>query len=163
MKGRIPLLFVLLTAVHAYAGIAPSFDLPALSGSSRISLKSSLKPGRLVLVSFWATWCAPCLDELKYISDGLKSVSVPIPLDVVAINVDTPETASEVRSTARLHRISFPIALDPSQEILARYRPDKAIPFSVLISPSGKVEASFSGYREGMLEEIRAVAKRVLK
>jgi peroxiredoxin len=146
---------LMLTASVCFANVAPPFQGDTLDGN-KVSLRSLVKPGRVLMVSFWATWCGPCLNELKHVSEYLAS-QPDLPLDVVAVNTDTSETLTDVKPTVKLHKIKFPVVLDTKQEILEKYNTSKVIPFSVLIGPSGNIEATFSGFNEGMFDKIKSV------
>jgi len=152
------LLIVFLLSTVATAKIAPPFQ-GELLGGGRGSLKQYLKADRVLLVSFWATWCSPCLEELKKVTENLAK-DPSLPLEVVTINVDTAETASDVKPTVRLQGFSFPVMLDPKQEIFSKYHQAKTLPFSVLLSPDGNIEATFNGFHEEMFTVVKNVAAK---
>src|SRR5262249_18836109 len=107
-------IFMAMLFYCSFAGaakLAPSFSAD-LMGGNKVSLKESLKPGRLLLVSFWATWCTPCIEELRTVSEKLKA-DPNLPLDILTINVDTSETSSDVKPTLKLYSFKFPVILDP--------------------------------------------------
>lgn len=148
--------FVLLAAfvsVSAFAVSAPDFRERTLDGK-QLQLREQLKPGRAVLLTFWATWCGPCLDELRTVTGELAK-DASIPLDVVSVNVDAPDTAADIRPVAKLNGLKFPVVLDAKQDIFGRYNPQKTLPFSVLIDEHGSVVTTFSGYQESMFATIR--------
>lgn len=151
MKGVA--IVVLLVGACAFGKIAPSFQAQTVDGK-RIQLKEMLKPDRGLLLSFWATWCAPCLEELGHVTDALKK-DPAMKLDVLAVNVDTSETASDVKPTIKLYKFEVPIALDPKHEIFSKYQSAKTLPFSVLLSPTGEILETFNGYNEGMIPMIQ--------
>lgn len=145
----------------AFGTVAPSFQAETISGQ-KISLKDSLKPGRALMVNFWATWCTPCIEEAKHVAEKLQQ-EPNLPLDVITVNTDTSETAADVKPTARLHKIAFPILLDPKHDIFAKYNPSKTLPFSVLIGPNGNIEATFNGFHEEMFQKVKEVVARATK
>ncbi|NBX93185.1 MAG: TlpA family protein disulfide reductase [Proteobacteria bacterium] len=144
---------LLLAGEMGWAKPAPPFQAELLGGR-RISLKQSLKPGRGLILCFWATWCAPCLQELKEVSTRLKN-DPTLPLDMLAVNVDTAETASDVGPTLKLYGFDFPVAMDPRHEIFSKYQSSKSLPFSALVNNRGEISKTFSGFHEQMMDEIK--------
>ena len=152
------LLLVLLIGAPAFGRVAPSFSGDLLNGG-RLQLKQALKKDRAVLLCFWATWCVPCLEELRHVTAKL-SESNDLNIDLITVNVDTSETSSDVKPTLKLHSFSFPVVLDPKHEIFAKYQAEKSLPYSVLISGNGEITKSFSGYSETMFADIRMALKK---
>ncbi len=121
---------------------APDFDLPRLSGGGRFVL--SEHRGQVVLVNFWATWCKPCEDEMPSM-ERLYQQLASQGFELVAVSVDeNPEDVAAFRS--RLG-ITFPIALDPAQEVSRRYQ-TTGFPESLLVDPDGVVLERYVGPRE---------------
>jgi thiol-disulfide isomerase/thioredoxin len=89
---------------------APRIDLPLLGGG-RLELKALA--GRPVLITFWATWCGPCIAELPELQRAYAARSDKAPL-VYAINVDQQSPTREARVRAVVQRLglTFPVALD---------------------------------------------------
>jgi peroxiredoxin len=84
---------------------APPARLVTLDGQ-RISTTDLL--GQVVILTFWATWCAPCRDELPLLSDYLVH-HAGAGLRVLAFSLDDPEKLAEVRRVAQSLR--FPVGL----------------------------------------------------
>lgn len=136
-----------------FAKQAPQFQAEFLDGK-RTSLKQTLQPGRALIMCFWASWCTPCLQELKEISTHLKE-NPSLPLDLLAINVDTADTSSDVAPTLKLYGFKFPVVVDPKHEIFSKYQGSKSLPFSALLSSKGELLKTFSGYDEKMFDEVK--------
>jgi cytochrome c biogenesis protein CcmG, thiol:disulfide interchange protein DsbE len=84
---------------------APPATLTTLDGR-RISTPDLI--GHVVILTFWATWCAPCRDELPLLSKyALEHADAG--LDVLGFSLDTPEQLREVQRVAQTLR--FPVGL----------------------------------------------------
>jgi len=84
---------------------APPLVLQTLDGQ-HIATRGLL--GSVVIVTFWATWCAPCREELPLLSD-YAAAHAQQGLKVLAFSLDGPDALADVRSTAA--RLSFPVGL----------------------------------------------------
>lgn len=124
---------------------AADFSLRSLSGE-RISLAE--QRGKVVILSFWATWCAPCKQELpvlqkfldKYGDDGLT---------VLAINIDDPKTVAEARRFVKNRKLTMPVLLDADSKVLAKFNPRVALPFVQLIDREGRRVTNHTGFTSG--------------
>ena len=148
----------LLLPVLAMAKPAPHFRAELLSGE-RTSLKELQKPEKGLLLCFWATWCVPCMEELRLVSEKVKN-NPNLPFDVITVNVDSAETSSDIRSTVTQQNVKFPILLDPKHEIFSRYHQGKSLPFSALIDAQGNLVSTFEGLQEDMFKKIFAALKK---
>ena len=110
----------------------PAIDWQDVQGQrwSTASLK-----GRAVVLNFWATWCAPCKEELPSLQT-LHEISGGNPL-VIGINVREP--ASRVSRYLKSTGLDFPVVLD-TQGILAKQWGVTVYPTTVLIGADGKAQ-----------------------
>lgn len=120
-------------------GLAPDFSLADMAGKTW-SL-SGLR-GRPVLVSFWATWCPPCVDEIPSLEKLARSLGDRA--TVLAVSVD--EDWDAIR---RFFPKGTPLTvlLDPSKEVPARWGTTK-FPETFLVNASGQVEQAFINKRD---------------
>lgn len=109
--------------------------------------------GHVVIVSFWATWCGPCKQELKVLNEHLKSKKAK-GLRILAISMDSPETAADVRNIVRRYKWKMIIIHDKDGSIGAVHNPRGSIPFTMFIDRSGKLYTTHSGYSQGDNKEI---------
>lgn len=111
---------------------AESFALSTLGGPS-VSLSDYR--GRVVLLNFWATWCAPCVLEMPSIQT-LYDTYQEQGLEVVAVNVQ--EDRDIVAAFVEEHGFSFPILLDSNGRTTSTYAV-RGLPTSYLIDRTGKL------------------------
>jgi peroxiredoxin len=124
---------------------APDFTLPDLEGNN-YQLSKNLGKGP-VLINFWATWCAPCLDEMKALKPIYEKYK-DRDLTILSISVDDPKTAGRVGSFVNSRKYPFKILMDTNNEIMQLYQ-TQVPPFSVLLDQDGKVVYTHTGYRKG--------------
>ncbi len=121
------------------------FSLEDLKGR-RVKLSSH--KGEVLVVSFWATWCVPCKQELKQLGKLRKKLKKR-GFEVLAISVDGPETFSEVRGFARRHRLKMPVLVDKDGSFSAFVNPRGSTPFTLLVDRKLRVAWTHEGYAKG--------------
>jgi thiol-disulfide isomerase/thioredoxin len=120
-------------------GPAPHIDLPLLDGG-RFRVEDAR--GQRLVLSFWATWCGPCVGELpdvQRLGDELAEKGVR----VVTVNVDGDGAAAAVRAFRERIGLKLPIVLDDGWASQA-YRVD-TIPRTVVIDAGGKIARVLDG------------------
>jgi peroxiredoxin len=120
---------------------APDFSLRALSGE-RLTMKRF--QGQVVLINFWSTWCAPCRWEMPVL-DTLYREHKSRGFVVLGISIDRSEDV--VRTFVNETDVTFPIALDPEQEIADTFRV-MGLPGTFIVGRDGYIKASGYGPRE---------------
>jgi peroxiredoxin len=99
--------------------------------------------GKLRLVNFWATWCAPCVQEMPEIQTMLRMYGHR-PFEVVTVSINYPdEKAGALAALTKLHATSRNLILGTTDiyTLLAAFDPDwnAAVPYTMLIKPNGEV------------------------
>lgn len=130
---------------------APGFALSSLHGDT---VRLADHRGRVVLLNFWATWCAPCRWEMPALERVHRELG-PQGLAVLAVNVDAaPGTldgfgypGGDVGAFVRELGLDFTILLDPSAQVLRRYRIN-GLPTTFLIDREGRVVEKMVGPAE---------------
>ncbi|MCZ4694940.1 TlpA family protein disulfide reductase [Ancylomarina euxinus] len=140
--------------------MAPDFVVDMLDGQ-KIKLKD-LK-GKVVLLNFWATWCAPCMKELYEFPD--KIIKPFASNNFVLLAVSRGEQEDVVRKRMeklKTKDIVFNAGLDLNQVIYKQYATD-FIPRNFLIDQNGKVVYTSVGYSEEKLSELVKKIDELLK
>ncbi|MEO7215924.1 TlpA disulfide reductase family protein [Mucilaginibacter sp.] len=130
----------------------PSVKIKALSGKE-VAFNTLLAQGdTATIVSFWATWCLPCITELETINDDLPGLKKATPFKFLAISVDDARTTAKVRSFAAGKGWDFDFYTDANGD-LKRALNINDIPY-VMIIKKGIIVYQHTGYVPGNEEEL---------
>ena len=145
--GRLALCVGLLCWAPAWAlgEVAPDFTLRDIDNQS-VSLSGT--KGKVVLISFWATWCGPCQVEMPHIQK-MYSELAPKGFTVLSVSADDARTASMVKPLIKKNGYTFPVLLDKETTVVAQYNPSKTLPYSVIVDRNGKIAHVHQGYNPG--------------
>lgn len=100
--------------------------------------------GRIVILNFWATWCAPCREEMPLLSE-LQNEYGAWGVQVVGLAADAPEKKGAVADYVRKAKINFPIWLGASSGAMERLGLGVALPATALVDREGRLVARFRG------------------
>lgn len=135
---------------------APDFSATTLAGES-VSL-SNLR-GKVVVLSFFATWCGPCKTELPHIEKDLWQAMRAEGLQV--LGVDREEKADVVAPFVNKMSLTFPVVADADRSIYARYA--KAyIPRLYIIGRDGRIAFQATGFSPKEMDRIVGLVKAEL-
>lgn len=149
---------MLMAAPAAYAGPASDFTLRNVDGQP--TTLSSLK-GKVVVLSFWATWCGPCKEEMPHLDKMYKELK-DRGLVVLSISADDARTASQVKPFIMRSGYTFPVLLDKDSAVITTYNAQKTLPFTVVIDKQQQVAHVHSGFNPGDEAQLRAKVLELL-
>jgi cytochrome c biogenesis protein CcmG/thiol:disulfide interchange protein DsbE len=117
---------------------APHMKMQGLDG--RIYDMNDLK-GNVVLISFGATWCAPCSTELRALEELLVEYrNKPVKFYWVSIESTYEVTDSGLKKYAKERKVSFPVLRDTAKMVFSQFSPRVRLPMIVLLGKDGRVE-----------------------
>ena len=109
----------------------------------------------MVVISFWASWCKPCKQELQHLDKMAEARKDDMVL--LAVNTDDPSTVSEARKYIRRKKIKCPVPMDSDGAVMSDLNPRGSLPFSVYIDRKGGLHSTHDGFSSG--DEIKIQAK----
>jgi peroxiredoxin len=125
---------------------APEFSLKDISGN-KVTLKENYGKGP-VYISFWATWCKPCREELKIIQELYEKYE-DCGFKVLAINTEGPKASGKIKSFVKSNGWTFNILLDNDGEVFRRKYKGFALPYTVMTDPEGNIVFTTIGFKPG--------------
>ncbi len=135
---------------------APPFEATTLDGAE---VTSADLLGAPYMLNIWATWCAPCreeMPELQELHDAYRDAG----FQVVGVSVDDRGATDQIRAFTEEIDISFPIYHDPSWEIMDSYLL-LGLPGSFLIDADGRIARKWTGpfrpMEPDVQEDVRAL------
>ncbi len=126
-------------------------------------IKLSELKGKVTLINFWATWCAPCLMEFyefpsTIINPFKNSAFVLLPIS----RGETEKVVKNKMTQLKQKGIDFNVGIDPNQYIAGLYDAQNAIPKNVLVDKNGIIRYISSGYSDENLKNISLMIKILL-
>jgi peroxiredoxin len=163
---KIALLFVCLSMMSSIFSQndgkkVPSVQLTDLNGKP-VNTANLSEKGPIV-ISFWATWCAPCKRELNTIHEEYEEWQKETGITIVAVSIDDEKTKAQVPLYVNGKGWEYVVLLDPNWDF-KRAMGVGNVPHTFLIDAEGNIVYSHTGYSEGdeekLLEEIKKLTNR---
>lgn len=146
MKKLIVVLALVIMVVPKISfGQAYNFSLDDINGNT-VTLNDLLKKGP-VMISFWALWCVPCKEEMKYMNDIYNKYK-DSGFVYIGMNQDSPKSSAKVKSYIDSKGYDFIVLLDTDGHVFDNYG-GQNLPYSVLINRKGDIVKTYSGYVSG--------------
>ncbi len=130
----------------------PAVHLKDINGKS-VHTNQTDNDGKPIIISFFATWCKPCLRELTAINEVYEEWNEETGVKLIAVSIDEGANSFKVKPLARTQGWEFPIWLDANQELM-RAMNVNAVPTLFLIDGKGNIAYRRTGYVEGQEGEI---------
>jgi len=137
----LPVLLLWLTV--GPLAIAPATELVWTDLSGHDQTLESLR-GRIVVLNFWATWCAPCREEMPDLV-RIQNRYGMYGVQVIGASADPPSASDSVVEFARHLKINFPVLLGATTEQMQALGAGVVLPATVVIDREGQVVERISG------------------
>ena len=132
--------------------LAPEFDLKNLDGQS---VRLSDYHGKVVLLNFWATWCAPCKEEMPWFAD-LQQRYGPQGLQVIGVAMDDSDK-KVIDTFAKKMGVNYPVLLG-KESVATAYGDVQFLPDTFYIGRDGKILRHVQGLidRKSIEQEVKS-------
>jgi thiol-disulfide isomerase/thioredoxin len=142
---------------NAAASLAPPSPVALRGGATR---DLSSPSGKLLVVHFWATWCAPCEEELPGLVAWWNEAKADPRIELVAVSVDTDWKTVD-SFLAKRRAAGLPLALDPQRSAASAFGTEK-FPETWFLSPKGEILLRQVGPLDWSAEASRAELRKLV-
>jgi cytochrome c biogenesis protein CcmG/thiol:disulfide interchange protein DsbE len=134
----------------------PSVKLKDIDGNS-VNTAELSNDGKPMVISFWATWCAPCKKELNAIHEVYEDWQDETGVKVIAVSIDDARSATRVKPYVDAQGWEFEVLMDTNGDFKRSLNVNN-VPQTFLVDGNGDIVWTHSGYSPGdeyeLLEEI---------
>lgn len=152
---------ILSSGVFAQEGKLPSVNLKTLDGKL-FNSDSIVNNGKPIVVSFWATWCKPCIMELTAIAENYEEWNKETGVVLYAVSIDDSKTMSRVAPFINSKGWEYIVLLDPNGDF-KRAMNVINVPHTFLIDSTGNIIDQHTSYAQGDEENLYEKIKASIK
>jgi peroxiredoxin len=156
MKRLISITLAMLCTATLMAGL-PMVELKDIHGNT-VKIESLDKQGKPIIIAFFATWCKPCLRELKAIHELYPDWQEETGVEMYIVSIDQGQDCMKVKPMVDGYGWEYHVLLDPNGE-LKREMNVQNVPHLFVIDSKGKTVYNHTGYTDGSETDIRKLLK----
>lgn len=160
IKKVLILAAVMLTALTASAEL-PSVILKDMHGKTVDTSKLS-NDGKPFIIDFWATWCKPCVRELKAIADVYEDWVDETGVKIYAVSLDEAQNEQRVKPFVENKGWEYEVLLDPNGDFKRQLGVSDP-PHVFVVDGEGNIVWNHQGYVDGSEDEIFEAVKKAMK
>lgn len=143
---------ILLLSTLTMTAELPNVRLQDINGNT-VQTGAISNNGKPVILSFWATWCKPCLRELKAIHELYPDWQDETGVKMYIVSVDQAQDANKVKPLVDGFGWEYEVLLDPNGDF-KRAMNVQNVPHLFILDGKGKIIYNHTGYTDGGEEEI---------
>lgn len=139
----------------------PSVNVKDLDGKV-FNTSNIHNDGKPIVISFWATWCKPCIQELANMHDLYQKWQKETGVKVIAVSIDDSRSSKKVKPFVSGRSWTYEFLLDENSEFKRAMNVNNP-PHTFLIDGNGNIVYEHNGYAPGdekkLYQEIKKLAK----
>jgi thiol-disulfide isomerase/thioredoxin len=137
----------------------PNINIKDLMGKT-INVQDFDNDGKPIIISFWATWCKPCLEELSTINDLYEDWKAETGVKIIAISIDDSRNSRRVAPFVKAKDWQYEVYLDENSD-LRRALGINNPPHTLLLDGNKNIVFEHSGYAAGdeikLFEQVKKI------
>jgi len=137
----------------------PSANVITLDGKN-LNTADLTNEGKPYIISFWATWCKPCIKELTTIAEVYEDWQDETGVKVVAVSIDDSRSSSQVKALVNGKSWEYLVLLDPNSEF-KRAMNVNAIPHTFIVNGKGEIVWQHTSFSEGAELELISLIRKL--
>lgn len=158
MAAAAVVLTMVCAAIPASAQL-PNVQVKELKGNV-VNVAELSNDGKPFVVSFFATWCKPCMRELRAIADMYADWQEETGMKMVIVSIDEAQNVAKVRPLVDAEGWDYEVLLDSNSDFF-RAMGLRTVPHVLVIDGDGKVAYTHSGYTDGSENELIEIVRKL--
>jgi thiol-disulfide isomerase/thioredoxin len=159
LMGGLILTFVLLSFTSDQKPSLPKVDVKTLDGKM-VNTANFSNNGNPIIVSFFATWCKPCIMELSTISEVYGDWQEETGVKLIAISVDNSRTSGGVLPLVNGKGWEYEVYLDENSDF-KRAMGVNVVPHTFILNGKGEIVWQHTSFTEGSELELIEIVRKV--
>lgn len=154
------LLLIIVIVLLQQSVTAQNFDfsIDKLDGS-KTTLAEHLSKDGYTIISFWATWCKPCLEELAIFNDVYEDWKADYNVEIIALSQDNVRSADHLRSFVRIRDWQFPVFSDVNSSAQRQFSFSN-VPYLIVLDKNRNIVYKSTGYTAGSEDKIEDIISK---
>lgn len=157
MKSKIFLFLLTISLSISAQKTLPEVSVVDVNGK-KVKLQAEINPEKVTVLSFWATWCVPCINELDAIADVYEDWQDETNVEIIAVSIDDARTQKRIKPMVNGKDWPYKILLDKNQE-LKRALNISVVPHVIIIK-NNEILYRHTGYTPGAEDELYEKVKK---
>lgn len=157
------LLIMVLGLGKAFAQVEaqalPAVSIKDLQGKV-VSTGDFGNEGKPIIISFWATWCKPCIQELITIAEEYETWQEETGVKLIAISIDDARNAAKVKPFVEGRAWEYEVYIDENSDFKRAMNVNN-VPHTFLLNSKNEIVWSHNSYSPGDEEELYELVKRL--
>jgi thiol-disulfide isomerase/thioredoxin len=137
----------------------PSVNVVEMNGK-KFNTSMLGNEGKPYIISFWATWCKPCIKELTTISEVYEEWQEETGVKLIAVSIDDSRSSAQVKTLVNGKSWAYEVLLDPNSEF-KRAMNVNAIPHTFIVNGKGEVVWQHTSFSEGSELELISLIRKL--
>ena len=162
-KSLFLLLCVTLFSLSGFSQTLPSVTLKNIDGKT-VNTSELNNDGKPFIISFFATWCKPCLRELNAINEVYADWQEETGVKLIAISVDQAQNMNRVKPLVDRLDWDYEVLLDPNSDFTRALNINSSlIPAVLIVDGKGNIVERRTGYTDGSEEHLIEKVRELLE
>lgn len=159
MKKILAIIALMSCMTLAYASVLPEVVLKDMNGKT-VNTAELTNNGRPIIISFWATWCKPCIRELKAIHELYDDWQDETGVRIIIVSIDQAQDAQKVKPLVDGFGWDYDVLLDPNGDF-KRALNVQSVPHVFVLNGKGEIVHNHSGYTDGSETDLYDIIRKL--